>query len=70
VELPRGVEELGLFGPRRREGPGGATACCEGRHGCVSVVSEPRTVCTFRAEEEEKDTLIHTTCVSVVSEPS
>jgi hypothetical protein len=41
VELPRGVEELGLFGPRRREGPGGATACCESRGGCASVVSEP-----------------------------
>jgi hypothetical protein len=35
---------------------------------CVKVVSEPRTVCAFRAEEEEEDTLIHTTCVKVVSE--
>jgi hypothetical protein len=41
VELPSGVEERGLFGPRRREGPGRATACCESRVG-VRVVSEPR----------------------------
>jgi hypothetical protein len=43
------------------EGPGGATACCESTRLCASVVSEPGTVCAFRAEEEGEDTLIHMT---------
>jgi hypothetical protein len=44
------------------EGPGGATECCESTV-ASSVVSEPRIVCAFQAEEEEEDTLIHTTCI-------
>jgi hypothetical protein len=31
------VEELSLFGPREREGPGRATERCESRDGCVNL---------------------------------